>query len=123
VLLSHDPSERRVCEPAGLQERIDALVAQAGPPVRGDVCTAFNININTCCSVVGQLLMDSSLPSSLQARAFVRASGTEDAVRVYAEAGTRDAVDILALRVAQVRGRLHSCGHQPLIRIPPIITA
>jgi phosphomannomutase len=38
----------------------------------------------------------------LQARAFVRASGTEDAVRVYAEAATQAAADRLAARVAQV---------------------
>lgn len=51
-------AERKLTEPAGLQEKIDALVAQyeAG-------------------------------------RSFVRASGTEDAVRVYAEASTRQAAD------------------------------
>ncbi|KDO31655.1 hypothetical protein SPRG_19514 [Saprolegnia parasitica CBS 223.65] len=35
------------------------------------------------------------------ARAFVRPSGTEDAVRVYAEAATQDGADALALKVAQ----------------------
>jgi phosphoacetylglucosamine mutase len=35
------------------------------------------------------------------ARAFARASGTEDVVRVYAEAATRDAADALALEVAR----------------------
>jgi hypothetical protein len=109
VLLSHDPSERRVCEPAGLQERIDALVAHAGPQVRGDTsCVHPTRSVGVLISV-GQSMVNSSLLWPLQARAFVRASGTEDAVRVYAEAGTRDAADMLALRVAQVRGRLHSC--------------
>lgn len=58
-------AERKLTEPAGLQEKIDALVAQyeAG-------------------------------------RSFVRASGTEDAVRVYAEASTRQAADELAFKVA-----------------------
>ncbi|KAG9048890.1 Phosphoacetylglucosamine Mutase [Tulasnella sp. UAMH 9824] len=58
-------AERKLTEPIGLQEKIDALVAQyeAG-------------------------------------RSFVRASGTEDAVRVYAEAGTREAADELAFKVA-----------------------
>ncbi|CAR22277.1 Phosphoacetylglucosamine mutase [Lachancea thermotolerans] len=37
-----------------------------------------------------------------QARSFVRASGTEDAVRVYAEASTREEADSLASRVSQV---------------------
>ena len=35
-------------------------------------------------------------------RAFVRPSGTEDAVRVYAEAETREATDQLAKQVAEV---------------------
>jgi phosphoacetylglucosamine mutase len=35
------------------------------------------------------------------ARAFARASGTEDVVRVYAEAATRDQADALALQVAR----------------------
>jgi len=35
-------------------------------------------------------------------RAFVRASGTEDAVRVYAEAGTRSEADDLASKVADL---------------------
>lgn len=36
------------------------------------------------------------------ARSFVRPSGTEDVVRVYAEANSRDAADSLALAVSQV---------------------
>lgn len=44
-----------------------------------------------------------TLSCALQARAFVRASGTEDAVRVYAEAASRSAADSLARQVAQVR--------------------
>ncbi|KAG8990095.1 Phosphoacetylglucosamine Mutase [Tulasnella sp. 427] len=51
-------AERKLVEPVGLQEKIDALVAQ----YEGG-------------------------------RSFVRASGTEDAVRVYAEASTRSAAD------------------------------
>ncbi|NXX42255.1 AGM1 mutase, partial [Tricholaema leucomelas] len=58
-------AERRAVSPAGLQERIDALVRQ-------------------------QRL----------ARAFVRPSGTEDVVRVYAEADTQEAADALAHEVA-----------------------
>lgn len=36
-----------------------------------------------------------------KARAFVRPSGTEDLVRVYAEAATREQADKLALEVAK----------------------
>jgi phosphoacetylglucosamine mutase len=36
-----------------------------------------------------------------EGRAFVRASGTEEAVRVYAEAGTRSEADELAFKVAE----------------------
>jgi phosphoacetylglucosamine mutase len=37
-----------------------------------------------------------------EGRAFVRASGTEEAVRVYAEAGTRSEADELAFKVADL---------------------
>ena len=40
-------------------------------------------------------------------RAFVRPSGTEDVVRVYAEARTQPAADELAARVARA---VHDCG-------------
>jgi len=39
-----------------------------------------------------------------EGRAFVRASGTEEAVRVYAEAGTRSEADELALKIADLVG-------------------
>ncbi|ODQ51585.1 Phosphoacetylglucosamine mutase [Saitoella complicata NRRL Y-17804] len=58
-------AERRLVSPAGIQDRINALVAK----YKGG-------------------------------RAFVRASGTEDAVRVYAEAGTRSEADEFACKVA-----------------------
>merc|ERR1712196_407842 len=58
----------RTCvKPAGLQAKIDELVAGAGP----------------------------------SARSFVRPSGTEDVVRVYAEAATKEAMESLATKVAQ----------------------
>ena len=37
-----------------------------------------------------------------EGRSFVRASGTEEAVRVYAEAGTRSEADELAYKVADL---------------------
>ena len=40
-------------------------------------------------------------------RSFVRPSGTEDAVRVYAEANTREACDELAVKVAKL---VHELG-------------
>jgi len=58
-------AERKLVEPQGLQEQIDALVSK----VR-------------------------------DGRSFARASGTEDAVRVYAEAVTRGEADDLASKVA-----------------------
>ena len=60
-------AERRVVTPAGLQERIDELVA-----------------------------------NYQDGRSFVRPSGTEDVVRVYAEAATREAADQLSEKVCQV---------------------
>merc|ERR1712232_1459650 len=60
-------AERKCVKPAGLQAKIDELVAAAGP----------------------------------SARSFVRPSGTEDVVRVYAEAATEEAMEALATKVAQ----------------------
>ena len=59
-------AERRLLEPLGVQEKIDALVGKYK-----------------------------------QGRAFARASGTEDAVRVYAEAAIRSEADELARLVAE----------------------
>ena len=47
-------------------------------------------------------LSSSSSSSASLARAFARPSGTEDVVRVYAEAETREACEALALEVARV---------------------
>jgi len=60
-------AERTCVKPAGLQDKIDELVALAGA----------------------------------SARAFVRPSGTEDVVRVYAEAATQETMEDLAKKVAQ----------------------
>lgn len=64
-------AERRLTQPAGLQEKIDALVQQ----VR-------------------------------DGRSFVRPSGTEDCVRVYAEAATPEETESLAKQVAELVGRV-----------------
>lgn len=66
TVVKPNDTERRVTGPPGLQEVIDALVADAKSP----------------------------------ARAFVRPSGTEDIVRVYAEAATQEAADDLATAVS-----------------------
>lgn len=63
--------ERRVANPAGLQDAIDALVKKYK-----------------------------------QARSFVRPSGTEDVVRVYAEAETQESADALAHEVSLAVYRL-----------------
>eukprot|EP00927_Polykrikos_kofoidii_P026870 TRINITY_DN23853_c0_g1_i1.p1 TRINITY_DN23853_c0_g1~~TRINITY_DN23853_c0_g1_i1.p1 ORF type:complete len:687 (+),score=135.35 TRINITY_DN23853_c0_g1_i1:124-2061(+) len=60
-------AERTCVKPAGLQSKIDELVASAGD----------------------------------SARSFVRPSGTEDVVRIYAEAATTEALEKLATQVAQ----------------------
>ncbi|RCI04148.1 Phosphoacetylglucosamine Mutase [Rhizopus stolonifer] len=49
-----------------------------------------------------QAKIDNIVSKYTQGRSFVRASGTEDAVRVYAEAGTREETNKLALEVAQL---------------------
>ena len=55
-----------------------------------------------------QAKIDALAASHKSGRAFVRPSGTEDVVRVYAEAATQDAADALASEAAAL---LHSlCG-------------
>ncbi|RPA72714.1 Phosphoacetylglucosamine mutase [Ascobolus immersus RN42] len=49
-----------------------------------------------------QELIDACVGKYKQGRSFARASGTEDAVRVYAEAASKGEADILAYKVAEV---------------------
>ena len=56
-----------------------------------------------CVSPVGmQDAIDAAVGKYGRGRSFVRPSGTEDVVRVYAEAGTRDAAEELAAEVASL---------------------
>ncbi|XP_077244774.1 phosphoacetylglucosamine mutase-like [Tasmannia lanceolata] len=48
-----------------------------------------------------QELINSEIAKYVRGRCFVRPSGTEDVVRIYAEASTQEAADILAQSVAQ----------------------
>jgi phosphoacetylglucosamine mutase len=64
-----------------------------------------------------QGLLDHAVhPLAPHGRAFVRASGTEHVVRVYAEAATRDHADTLATQVAQLVHD-HCGGVGPLPKI------
>lgn len=49
-----------------------------------------------------QSQIDALVSKYSEGRSFARASGTEDAVRVYAEAATRSEADDLATKVASV---------------------
>ncbi|GAA5812574.1 hypothetical protein MFLAVUS_006031 [Mucor flavus] len=61
-----------------------------------------------------QAEIDSLVAKYSNGRSFVRASGTEDAVRVYAEAATRAETDDLAFKVAQlVYDRAGGVGARP----------
>ncbi|KAF9584634.1 Phosphoacetylglucosamine Mutase [Lunasporangiospora selenospora] len=71
-------AERKLVEPVGLQDAIDAIVLK----FRGG-------------------------------RSFVRPSGTEDVVRVYAEAATRSETDELAYRIAGLVFNFNSNGSGP----------
>jgi phosphoacetylglucosamine mutase len=50
--------------------------------------------------------IDAAVAGYDRGRSFVRPSGTEDIVRVYAEAGTREAADALAAEVAGLVSRM-----------------
>lgn len=61
-----------------------------------------------------QAEIDALVAKYSNGRSFVRASGTEDAVRVYAEAATRAETDDLAFKVAQlVYDRAGGVGARP----------
>jgi phosphoacetylglucosamine mutase len=61
-----------------------------------------------------QEAIDSAVAKYPQGRAFARPSGTEDAVRVYAEADTQAAADSLAREVAQlVYDKAGGVGNRP----------
>lgn len=61
-----------------------------------------------------QTEIDALVAKYSNGRSFVRASGTEDAVRVYAEAATRAETDDLAFKVAQlVYDRAGGVGARP----------
>ncbi|ORX53627.1 Phosphoacetylglucosamine mutase [Hesseltinella vesiculosa] len=63
-----------------------------------------------------QAEIDAIVAKYSQGRSFVRASGTEDAVRVYAEAATRAETDELTYKVAQaVYDRGGGVGARPLM--------
>ena len=79
TVITTTDAERRCVTPAGLQEAIDELVNKGGGKGEGG-------------GGGGGVGMR---------RAFVRPSGTEDVVRVYAEAGTREEVDQLAKQVCE----------------------
>jgi phosphoacetylglucosamine mutase len=49
-----------------------------------------------------QPLLEETMSSVSRGRTFIRPSGTEDVVRVYAEASTREEADVLALRASQI---------------------
>jgi phosphoacetylglucosamine mutase len=84
IFLTTD-AERKLTHPPGLQEKIDALVQkyQDARSVAGGIS-------------VGWLFMNFLF------RSFVRPSGTEDVVRIYAEAKTKEQADQLADEVSKL---------------------
>lgn len=70
--------------------------------------------LTACCPAGLQAAIDAAVAKYPQGRAFARPSGTEDAVRVYAEADTQAAADSLAREVAQlVFDRAGGVGNRP----------
>ena len=89
-------------KPEGLQARIDTAVA-AHPQARSFV--RYGSGASPAVRAGGPALADASgaqrrLPGA--PRTPSRPSGTEDVVRVYAEAATREATQALARTVAQL---------------------
>lgn len=80
-----------------------------------DLLRAWRMFICMCCAHAGlQDAIDAAVAKYPQGRAFARPSGTEDAVRVYAEAGSQEAADALAKEVVQlVYDRAGGVGPRP----------
>lgn len=87
AVLATTDAERRVTSPPGLQTALDALVRQH-PSGRAFVRYAVRSSPSPSRAAVGD------------AAARCRPSGTEDVVRVYAEAAARQSADRLAFDVA-----------------------
>lgn len=90
-----EAAETRLVTPTGLQAKIDAAVKgfQQGaclPATKGTDCNLCN---PSCLFKVGSKDDDGFMHAG---RSFVRPSGTEDVVRVYAEAASRGEADQLA---------------------------
>ena len=85
-------AETRCVTPAGLQPRIDALLQNFS---EGETCRTQVMRVRP-----GLLMRSDSHNAVPVGRAFVRPSGTEDVVRVYAEAATQAQADTLARTVA-----------------------
>lgn len=107
-------AERRTMAPAGLQALIDAAIAAAPSGELGitGICTSaaashlhdLRCTLAPCHSFppVRLTAQGQWQPSHSHAgRAFVRPSGTEDVVRVYAEAATQPAANDLAVAIAR----------------------
>ncbi|GAA6041462.1 hypothetical protein JCM8097_001889 [Rhodosporidiobolus ruineniae] len=60
-----------------------------------------------------QARVDEAVKEMEQGRSFVRPSGTEDCVRVYAEAATREAADALANKVSNIVFDIAGKGDRP----------
>ncbi|BGP34480.1 hypothetical protein JCM10296v2_006301 [Rhodotorula toruloides] len=61
-----------------------------------------------------QAKIDEAVKDVVGGRSFVRPSGTEDCVRVYAEAGTRETADQLANKVAYIVFDSYGKGQRPV---------
>ena len=85
-------AETRCVTPAGLQPRIDAL--------RQNFSEGETHSMQMMQMWPGLLMSSDSHNAVPVGRAFVRPSGTEDVVRVYAEAATQAQADTFASTVA-----------------------
>ena len=92
-------AETRVAAPTGLQQAIDASMAQY--PEGACRWLPFGSNRDAQCDILPPLRL-----AEHAGRAFVRPSGTEDVVRVYAEAATQAGADELAQACAEHVRRL-----------------
>ena len=97
-------NETQVLEPVGLQSRLLSLYQTNHEDLEGEKAEGVPSSVTTATTTVKIEL----------GRCFVRPSGTENVVRIYAEAKTREMADALALSAVRiVHEDCHGTGPLP----------
>ena len=101
-------AETVVVKPAGIQEAIDTEIGNYSSHLI-IICT-FEVQLYSNLVIENCLSTFFTLGKYPKGRCFIRPSGTEDVIRVYAEAFTQEAADDLANSVAKIVDKFLGSG-------------